>query len=137
MGEHDAFNQPIVDEFRANQGQVGGPFQGARLLLLHHKGARSGVERVNPLAYRPDGQNLVIFGSMGGAPNNPDWFYNLQAHPDTTVEIGSETRRVRARVAHGEERERLFEAQKRDVPPFAKYETMTTREIPVIVLEPR
>jgi deazaflavin-dependent oxidoreductase (nitroreductase family) len=131
-------NQAIIDEFRANQGRVGGHFEGRTLLLLHHRGARTGTERVNPLAYQrlsPD--SVAVFASKGGSPTNPDWFYNLVAHPDTTVEIGTETFPVQAHVAVGEERERIWERQKHDWPAFAEYEEKTKgiREIPVVVLD--
>jgi deazaflavin-dependent oxidoreductase (nitroreductase family) len=131
------FNAAIIDEFRANGGKVGGGFEGAPMLLLHHTGARSGVERVNPLVYQPDGDDLVIFASKAGAPTNPDWFHNVVAHPDTTVEVGEGTRAVRARVAEGDERERLWSRQKELMPGFADYERSTDRRIPVVVLEPR
>jgi deazaflavin-dependent oxidoreductase (nitroreductase family) len=129
------WNQRIIDEFRANDGRVGGPFEGAPLLLLHHRGARTGVERVNPLAYQElaDG-SLAVFGSKGGAPTNPDWFYNLLANPEARVEVGTETYDVVARVVDGEERERIWEKQKRDRPGFADYETKTSRQIPVVIL---
>lgn len=131
------FNAAIIEEFRANGGKVGGNFEGAPMLLLRHVGARSGVERVNPLVYQPDGDNLAIFASKAGAPTNPDWFHNLVANPDTTVEVGDGTRAVRARVAEGEERERIWSRQKELMPGFADYEQSTDRQIPVVVLEPR
>jgi deazaflavin-dependent oxidoreductase (nitroreductase family) len=131
-------NQAIIEEFRANEGRVGGFFEGKTLLLLHHRGAKSGIERVNPLASQeqPDG-SLAVFASKGGAPTNPDWYYNLLANPDTTVEVGTETFPVRARVAEGEERRRIYDEQKRAWPTFGEYEEQTKgiREIPVIVLE--
>jgi deazaflavin-dependent oxidoreductase (nitroreductase family) len=131
------YNQPIIDEFRAGDGKVGGRFEGFPLVLLHHTGARSGIERVNPLAYQRLGDDSVaVFASKGGAPTNPDWFHNLVANPTTSIEIGAETYRVKARVATGEERERIWEAQKKAVPNFAKYETTAgSREIPVVVLD--
>jgi deazaflavin-dependent oxidoreductase (nitroreductase family) len=91
------FNEQLIEEFRANGGKVGGPFAGANLLLLHTTGAKSGRRRVNPLAYRRDGDHFVIFGSKGGAPTNPDWFHNLRAHPSATVEVGTEQFDVTAR----------------------------------------
>jgi deazaflavin-dependent oxidoreductase (nitroreductase family) len=130
------FNQQIIDEFRANQGKVGGMFEGARLLLLHHTGAKTGREYVNPLAYRRDGERLVVFGSKGGAPDHPDWYHNLRANPRARVEVDGEAHEVVARVAEGVERERIWADQKRDVPPFAEYEQKTGRQIPVVVLEP-
>ena len=136
MSDHDDWNRKIIEEFRANQGRVGGPFEGASMVLLHHKGAKTGTERVTPLVYRQEGDAVVIFASKAGAPTNPDWFHNLKAHPDTTIEVGTETRAVRARVAEGDERERIWSAQKRAMPGFADYEAKTSRQIPVVVLEP-
>lgn len=135
MTEMKDFNQTIIDEFRANGGKLGGQFDGATMLLLHHKGAKSGRERVNPLAYQPVGENVAVFASKGGAPTNPDWYYNLLAHPDTTVEIGTETVPVVARVAGSDERTRIWEKQKKDAPGFADYEKNTARQIPVVILE--
>jgi deazaflavin-dependent oxidoreductase (nitroreductase family) len=130
------WNEKIIDEFRANEGKVGGPFENLPLLLLHTTGAKSGKERVNPLAYQADGDRLVVFASKGGAPTNPDWYYNLLANPRATVELENDTRTVTARVAEGDERERIWNRQKELVPGFADYEQKTSRQIPVIVLEP-
>ncbi len=130
------WNTSIIQEFRDNDGSVGGPFEGLPMLLLHHTGARTGRVRVNPLAYQTleDG-SLAIFASKGGSPTNPDWFHNLKANPEATLEVGTETFAVRARVADGSEREAIWEKQKRDRPAFASYEQKTARTIPVIVLE--
>lgn len=130
------WNSSIISEFRANDGKVGGPFAGAPLLLLHSTGARTGAERINPVMYRADGDRLVIFASKAGADTNPDWFHNLRVNPKTVVEIGSQTKEVIARVAEGEERDRLWDAHKRDWPNFAGYEDKTKRQIPVVILEP-
>jgi len=130
------FNQQIIDEFRANEGKVGGGFEGAPMLLLHHRGAKSGTERVNPVVYQADGANYVVFASKAGAPDNPAWYHNLMANPEATVEVGTDTISVRAREAVGDERERLWNRQKELMPGFADYEQKTTRRIPVIVLEP-
>jgi len=130
------WNRRIVDEFRANEGRVGGPFQGRPLLLLHHTGARSGVVRVNPLAYQRVGTAYAVFASKGGAPKNPDWYYNLVANPRARVEVGTDTVDVLARVPDPEERDRIWEEQKRQAPAFADYERKTTRRIPVVVLDP-
>ena len=135
MAELNDFNQQIIDEFRSNGGKVGGGFEGARLLLLHTTGAKSGTERVNPLAYRTDGGHLVVFGSKAGAPTNPDWYHNLRANPRASVEVGADRFDVNARVAEGEERERIWREQKDEAPGFADYERRTERTIPVIVLE--
>ena len=131
-------NDQIIEEFRANEGRVGGHFGGRTLLLLHHRGAKSGTEWVNPLAYqRLDDDSVAVFASAGASPKHPDWYHNVVAHPDVTVEIGTETFPARARVATGEERERIFEQQKRDWTSFADYEEKLKgiREIPVVVLE--
>jgi deazaflavin-dependent oxidoreductase (nitroreductase family) len=130
------FNANIIAEFRANEGRVGGMFEGSPLLLLHHVGAKSGQSRVNPLVYQEDGGRYVIFASKAGAPTNPDWYYNLKAHPETTVELGTDTIEVVASEATGGERERLFRTQAERAPTFAEYETKTDRVIPVIVLTP-
>jgi len=129
------FNEKIIDEFRANGGKVGGFFTGLPLLLLHHVGAKSGLERVNPLAYQQVGDAVAVFASKGGAPTHPDWYHNLVAHPDASIEIGSTSYRVHARVATGEERERIWKAQKAAVPTFVEYEQKAGRTIPVVVLE--
>jgi len=137
MADGEDFNGKVIAEFRANAGKVGGPFQGALVLLLHHPGEKSGTERVNPLMYQPVGDSYAIFASRGGAPSNPDWYYNLAAHPDTTIEMGADTIRVRARVANPDEREPIWSKQKEDVPGFAEYETNAApRVIPVILLDP-
>jgi deazaflavin-dependent oxidoreductase (nitroreductase family) len=131
------FNAKIIDEFHANEGRVGGMFEGVPLLLLHHTGAKSGRSRVNPLAYQSDNGRYVIFASKGGAPSNPDWYHNLKAQPSVTIEVGSDTIEVLASEASGEERDRLFRAQVERVPQFDEYEQNTERVIPVIVLTPR
>jgi deazaflavin-dependent oxidoreductase (nitroreductase family) len=137
MSEPSDFNQQVVDEFRANDGKVGGPFQGLPLVLVHHIGAKSGIERVNPLVYQRLGDDSVaVFASKGGAPTNPDWYYNLVANPNASIEIGTERFDVTARVAPADERERIWETQKKAFPNFAEYETAAgDREIPVVVLD--
>jgi deazaflavin-dependent oxidoreductase (nitroreductase family) len=130
------FNAQIIAEFRANSGRVGGMFENSPLLLLHHTGARSGQNRVNPLAYLGDDGRYVIFASKGGAPTNPDWYYNLKAHPDVTIEVGTETLGVTASEAADEEHDRLFRAQAERVPQFAEYEEKAGRVIPVMILTP-
>lgn len=136
MGEAQDRNRKIIEEFRSNGGRVGGPFEGAPVLLLHTTGAKSGRNRVNPVMYQAVDDSFAVFASKGGAPTNPDWFHNLLAHPLADIEVGTETRRVRARVADGEEREHLWERQKTRFPNFAAYEARTSRRIPVVVLEP-
>ncbi len=135
MAERNDFNQSIIEEFRANAGKVGGPFEGAPLLLLHTIGAKTGRPRVNPVAYQAVGEGFAVFGSKAGAPTNPDWYYNLRVNPETTVEVGTDTLPVRARLAEGEERDRIWEKQKNVMPGFAGYETKTARQIPVVILE--
>ncbi|HZM29018.1 MAG TPA: nitroreductase family deazaflavin-dependent oxidoreductase [Acidimicrobiales bacterium] len=130
------YNAQIIEEFRANEGKVGGPFAGAPMLLLHTTGARTGADRVNPVVHGRDGDNLVIFASKAGAPTHPDWYHNLVANPDVSAEVGTETLPFRARVAEGEERDRLWSRQKELMPGFADYEAKTIRQIPVVVLEP-
>jgi deazaflavin-dependent oxidoreductase (nitroreductase family) len=131
------FNQKLIEEFRANGGKVGGQFANLPVLLLTMTGAKSGKSRTTPLVYSKDGDRIVVIASMGGAPNNPDWYHNLVAHPMVEVEIGAERFPVRAVIAKGEERERLFNAQAKQMPMFAEYQKKTTRQIPVLVLEHR
>jgi len=133
--DFNAFNRTVIDEFRANDGKVSGGFAGAPMILITHKGAKSGKEYTSPLVYTRDGDNFVIIASKGGAPEDPQWFRNLQANPDVTVEVGSEKFPARARVAEGGERDRLFRAQADLMPNFDEYATKTTRVIPVVVLE--
>jgi deazaflavin-dependent oxidoreductase (nitroreductase family) len=129
------FNQSIIAEFRAHGGKVGGPFEGAPLLLLSTTGAKSGERRTTPVMYLPDGERMVIFASKAGAPTNPAWYHNLLANPTATVEVGTETVEVDASVTSGEERERLFSRQAELYPQFADYARKTTREIPVVALQ--
>lgn len=131
------YNAPIIEEFRTNDGKVGGPFEGATMLLLHTRGARTGQPRVNPLVYLPDGDRYVVFGSKGGAPTNPDWYHNLLANPDVTIEVGTSTIAVRAREITGPERDELYARQVERRASFADYPKKTDRLIPAIALEPR
>ncbi len=131
------WNAQIIEEFRANEGRVGGPFEGAPLLLLHSTGARSGEERVNPMMYMAVGDSFAVFASRAGDVRNPDWFHNLVAHPDATVEVGTQTFDVRARVLDDEEREPIWQEQKARYPGFAGYEQKTSRVIPVVMLDRR
>jgi deazaflavin-dependent oxidoreductase (nitroreductase family) len=135
--EMNDFNQKIIDEFRANEGKVGGMFEGAPVLLLTSTGAKSGEQRTTPVVYQPDGERMVIFASKAGAPENPAWFHNLRANPEATVEVGPDTVEVEAVITDGEERERLFSKQKQLMPQFADYEQKTTRQIPVVALQPK
>jgi deazaflavin-dependent oxidoreductase (nitroreductase family) len=131
------WNEQVIAEFRANEGRVGGNFEGAPLLLLHSTGARSGQERVNPMMYLAVGDAFAVFASKAGADTNPDWYHNLRAHPEVRIEVGTETLDVTARVLDPEEREPIWEEQKRRYPGFADYETKTERVIPVVLLERR
>jgi deazaflavin-dependent oxidoreductase (nitroreductase family) len=135
MADVNDFNTAIIKEFRENGGKLGGNFEGAPMLLLHSTGAKSGKERVNPVMYRQVGDDIAVFASKAGAPTNPDWYYNLIAHPQTKAEIGTDTVTVTARVTEGEERSKIWEAHKKDNPGFADYEAGTTRQIPVVLLE--
>ncbi len=134
MPDRSDWNRQIIEEFRANEGKVGGVWEGRRLLLLTTTGAKSGQRRTNPLAYLPDGDRLLIFASKAGMPTNPDWYHNLVAHPDVTVEVGAETYEATATVLMGEERDRLYAKQAQASPAFAEYQANTTRVIPVIAL---
>jgi len=131
------WNTAIIEEFRANDGKVGGPFAGAPLLLLHTIGAKSGQEHVTPVMYREVGDSYAVFASKAGAPVNPDWYHNLMANPVVRAEIGPDTLALTARVAAGEERDRIWAAHKAANPGFADYEKKTTRQIPVVILEPK
>ena len=136
MPDANDWNAKTIAEFRANGGKVGGPFEGAPLLLLRSTGARTGKERVTPMMYQAVADNYAVFASKGGAPTNPDWYHNLLAHPDASIEVGTEIKRVRARVANDDERESIWATQKQRYPGFADYETNTDRQIPVVILEP-
>ncbi len=137
----NAVNGDVIDQFRKNDGKIeSGIFKGARLLLLTTTGAKSGRPRVNPLAFTRDGDNYVVIASKGGAPAHPDWYHNLVAHPEVSVEVstaeGTEQFAAHARVAEGDERERLYAAQAAIMPGFAEYQRKTQRQIPVVVLQP-
>jgi deazaflavin-dependent oxidoreductase (nitroreductase family) len=130
----DELNQSVIKEFRANQGKVGGPMEGMPILLLTMTGAKTGRTLTRPLCYSRDGDRIVIIASYGGSPRNPPWYYNLIANPIVTVEVGSEKFRARAAEVHGAERDRLFEAQAREMPFFGDYQKKTKRRIPVLAL---
>ena len=134
--ERTNWNQQIIDEFRANDGKVGGRFEGKTLLLLHTTGAKSGQEHVNPVAYVRDGVKYVVIASKGGAPTNPDWYYNIVAHPHLSVEVGTETFQVNAKVTEDPERTRLYNKMVEMMPGFDDYRRNTDRVIPVIKLTP-
>ena len=132
----DDWNQKVIEEFRANGGRVGGSFAGLTLLLLHTTGAKSGKQRVNPLVYQAVDRGYAVFASKAGAPTNPHWYHNLLANRSTTIEVGTETIEVYARVADDAERGEIWNRQKELFPNFAEYEQKTTRTIPVVILEP-
>lgn len=134
MNNPNNWNQAIINEFRANSGNVGGQFAGKPLLLLHTVGAKSGQERTNPVACVADGERLVIFASKAGAPTNPDWYHNILAHPLVTVEFGTEEFQAQASIASEPERTRLYHQMVAIMPGFAEYQQKTTRVIPVITL---
>jgi deazaflavin-dependent oxidoreductase (nitroreductase family) len=136
MSNANDWNSAIIAEFRANGGKVGGRFAGRPLLLLHTTGSKSGQRRVNPLAYTRDGDRLVVIASKGGAPTNPDWYYNLLANPLVTVEVGTEQFQAQATVPADPERTRLYDQMAKVMPGFAEYQRNTTRRIPVITLLP-
>jgi deazaflavin-dependent oxidoreductase (nitroreductase family) len=128
------FNAKIIDEFRANAGKVGGPFEGAPMVLITTTGAKSGQPRTAPLVYLPDGDRIVIFASKAGAPTNPDWYHNLKADPRVTVEVGEDTFETTAVEVTGDERDRLYAEQAKRMPGFQEYADKTSRIIPVIAL---
>ncbi len=129
------FNQQLIAEFRANVGRLTGPFADVPLLLLTTAGAKSGQPRTNPLNYTRYGDRLVILASKSGGQTNPDWYHNLVAHPEATVELPGETFHVRATIQEGAERERLFKAMAAQIPVYQEFQRQTTRQIPVVVLE--
>jgi deazaflavin-dependent oxidoreductase (nitroreductase family) len=128
------WNTTVIEEFRSNNGVVGGQFEGAPVLLLHTKGAKSGNERINPMMYLDYEGKRYIFASYAGAPTHPDWYHNLVAHPDVTVEAGTETYEATATPVSLEERDRIYPVQAERYPGFAEYELKTTRKIPVVEL---
>jgi deazaflavin-dependent oxidoreductase (nitroreductase family) len=134
-GEISAFNAMMIEEFRANEGRVSGPFAGTPMILIHHIGARSGIERVTPLACSPqaDGQ-LAIVAANGGAPAHPGWYYNLRAHPRITVEVGAETFTVLAEELEGTARAGLWAKLVAEFPSVGEFQARTARRIPVFLL---
>lgn len=134
MSEFAEMNARVAEEFRANDGKVGGMFEGAPLCILTTTGAKSGKTRENPLMYRADGDRYILFASMAGAPTNPSWYYNAKANPDVVFEVGPEKFDARATEIEGAERDRLWEAQKAEVPQFAEYDEKTDRTIPLLAV---
>jgi deazaflavin-dependent oxidoreductase (nitroreductase family) len=135
MADSNDFNTQLIEEYRATNGNVTGVFAGRPLMLLTTTGKKSGQPRTAPLVYTTDGDALVVIASKGGAPTNPDWYHNLRANSLVTVELGAEQFDAQARVAEGDERQRLYDAQAALMPAFAGYQNNTDREIPVVVLE--
>ncbi len=134
MTTPDDWNSATIKEFRENGGKVGGMFEGATLLLLTTKGAKTGKTRVNPMMYQLDGDRMYVFASKGGAPTNPDWYHNLVANPDVTVEVGIDSFPVKATVITGKERDEIYAKQVSHYPMFAEYQKKVTRKIPVVAL---
>ncbi|GHO61490.1 hypothetical protein KSC_003820 [Ktedonobacter sp. SOSP1-52] len=128
------WNQQIIKEFRANGGKVGGSFEGVPLLLLITTGAKSGQKRINPLTYLLDDERLFVFAAYGGSPTNPDWYHNLVAHPQVSVELGTEQFEATAVLIEGEERDQIYARETQVHPGAAEYEKKTTRKIPVVEL---
>jgi len=135
MANMNDWNRQTIEEFRANGGKVGGFWEGKPLLLLTTTGAKSGQRHTNPVMYLADGNRLIVFASKRGAPTHPDWYHNLVAHPEVTVEVGTETYEATATVLKGEEQDRLYARQAELYPQFGEYQANTTRTIPVIALE--
>lgn len=132
-----SFEDKIINEFRANGGEVGGYFEEMSLLLLHHKGARTGAERVSPVAYLGVDGGYAVFASKGGADENPGWYHNLLANPEIKIEVGSQTVDVVAREVDGDERSSIWARQVAARPQFGEYERKSKRDrIPVLVLTP-
>jgi len=137
MADRNDWNRQTIEAFRANGGKVGGMWEGRPLLVLTTTGAKSGRRHTTPTMYLRDGDRLLVFASKGGAPTHPDWYHNLVAHPQVTVEVGTETYDATATVLTGEERDRLYARQAGLYPQFGEYQGKTTRKIPVIALERR
>jgi deazaflavin-dependent oxidoreductase (nitroreductase family) len=131
------FNDQIIAEFRANEGKVGGMFEGANLVLLTTTGAKSGNRTTSPVMYFEDGDRYIVIASYAGADRNPAWYHNLRANPEVTAEIGTETFEVEAEVVEGEERDKLYARMVEIAPGFAEYQAKTTRRIPVVALRRR
>ena len=129
------WNAQTIEQFRANQGKLGGQFEGAPMLLLTTTGAKTGQKRVNPMMYQAEGDAIYVFASKAGAPTNPDWYHNLVANPGVTVERGTETYEAIATPVTGAERDRIYAIQGERYPGFAEYQEKTTRTIPVVSLE--
>lgn len=136
MSDAQDWNTRIIEEFRANEGRVGGQFEGAPLLLLHTAGAKSGQERINPMMYLDLDGRRFVFASKAGADTHPDWYHNIVAHPDVTVEAGTDTYKATAAPLPEPERSTVYAEQARRYPGFAGYQEKTSRTIPVVELKP-
>lgn len=132
MSDVNAWNAKVIDEFRANEGKLGGQFQGAPVLLLRTTGAKSSIERTNPMMYMDDNGRRYVFASKAGADSNPDWYHNLVANPQVTVELGGETFRALATPVAGADRDRIYAIQAERYPGFREYQEKTSRVIPVV-----
>ena len=137
MSDQNTYNRQLIEEFRANRGKSGGPMEGRPLLLLTTTGAKSGQLRTTPMMYIPDGDRLLVIASNAGAPIHPDWYRNLVAYPEVTVEVGNEIFEAITIVTEGPERQRLWTRVVELYPFFADHQAKVTRQIPVIVLERR
>jgi deazaflavin-dependent oxidoreductase (nitroreductase family) len=134
MTDRNEFNKGIVEEFRSNGGVVGGMFDGMPMIIVTHRGAKSGTQYETPLVFSRDGDDVIVIASKGGAPEHPQWFHNLVANPDVTVEVGTERYPATAIVAEGDDRALLYDAQVAQMPQFDEYRQKTAREIPVVIL---
>jgi deazaflavin-dependent oxidoreductase (nitroreductase family) len=135
VSDLNSWNAKVIDEFRSSGGHLAGDFAGAPLLLLHTRGAKTNAERVNPVMYLNDAGRLFVFASKAGSDANPDWYHNLMANPEVTVELDDETFAATAIVLHGEERDHIYKIQGERMPQFAEYQEKTARVIPVVELQ--
>ena len=134
MSELNEYNKTVIEEFRANQGKVGGQMENMSVILLTMTGAKTGRTITKPLVYSKDGDRMVVIASFAGAPKHPAWYLNLVAHPEVTVEVGTEKFRAKVEETSGDERQRLFDTQAAQMSIFNDYQKKTTRQIPVLTL---
>lgn len=135
MGDQKEYNRKLIEDFRASRGASDGPFAGRPLLLLTTIGAKSGQRRTTPIMYVPDGERLLVIASNAGAPAHPDWYRNLLAHPQVTVEVGTDTFDASAVVLEADERQQQWDRIVASYPFFSEHQAKIAREIPVIALE--
>ena len=135
MSSPSDWNKQIIEEFRANGGKVGGQFAGTNLLLLHTQGAKSNQPHTTPLVYSKEGDDFILVAAKGGAPTNPDWYYNILAHPNVTLEVGTEHFNAHATIPEREERDRIFANISQQAPMVSEYQRKTSRVIPIITLK--